>query len=111
MYQIKKNHKEDGWRPLDFPGVEIKELIVEPAVGATTVLTRLAPGAEIPRHSHTHADEFVYVLEGVFIEDDEAFAAGSCFYGAHGTPHGPHRTDEGCVVLTRFSAELDFVLE
>jgi anti-sigma factor ChrR (cupin superfamily) len=110
MYQLKQLPNQAAWTPLDFPGVEIKLLHTDNASGAATVLTRLAPGATIPRHRHTHADETVYVIEGDFIEDNESFGPGSFFAGKAGTDHGPHTSKNGCLVLTRFSAPLDFVL-
>ncbi len=41
----------------NFPGVNIQVLDVNEATGAMVVLTTLAPGAVIPEHWHTHADE------------------------------------------------------
>jgi hypothetical protein len=34
---------------------------------------------------------------------------GSFFAGKVGVPHGPHGSVGGCIVLTTFSATLDFV--
>ncbi len=110
MYELKRAADQGGWTPIDFPGVEIKVLYTDESTGATTVLTRLAPGAVIPRHRHTAADETVYVIEGDFVEDFESFGPGSFFAGKAGTDHGPHGSTNGCLVLTRFSAPLDFVL-
>ena len=110
MYQVKHARHGEGWTPLQFPGVSVKILHADDTTGATTVLTRLAPGASIPRHRHSAADETVYVIEGDFVEDGESFGAGSFFAGKAGTDHGPHRSATGCTVLTRFSAPLDFIL-
>jgi anti-sigma factor ChrR (cupin superfamily) len=110
MYNIKRAADEGGWITLDFPGVNIKVLHTDESSGATTVLTRLAPGAVIPRHRHTAANETVYVIEGDFVEDNESFGPGSFFAGMAGSDHGPHGSKNGCLVLTRFSAPLDFVL-
>jgi anti-sigma factor ChrR (cupin superfamily) len=110
MYDIKRAAGDGGWTSLDFPGVKIKVLHTDESSGATTVLTRLAPGAMIPRHRHTAADETVFVIEGDFVEDNESFGRGSFFAGKAGTDHGPHGSTNGCLVLTRFSAPLDFVL-
>ena len=44
------------------------------------------------------------------IRDGVAYGPGSFFAGAAGTVHGPHTTAGGCVLLTTFSAPLDFVL-
>lgn len=109
MYQHQACVHDVVPRTLDFPGVSIRPLWSDPAVGAVTVVTEMRPGSVIPRHTHTHADETVYVLEGDFIEDGVAHGPGSYFVGAKGTPHGPHATKNGCSLLTHFSAALDFV--
>ena len=111
MYQLKRAADVDGWTRLDFPGVAIKVLHTDEPTGATTVLTRLAARSTIPRHCHTVADETVYVIEGDFVEDGESFGPGSFFAGKAGTEHGPHHSKSGCLLLTRFSATLDFVVE
>jgi quercetin dioxygenase-like cupin family protein len=90
------------------PGVTMKVLYKDEISGAMTVLTRLEPGAVIPAHWHSKADEAVYVLEGDFVEDGASYGAGSYFRGRAGTAHGPHSTVRGCTVLTHFSAEFDF---
>ncbi|HEX4614125.1 MAG TPA: cupin domain-containing protein [Urbifossiella sp.] len=110
MYHLKLTADAGPWVPLDFPGVSLRVLNTDPETGATSVLTRLAPGAEIPAHLHTAADETVYVLEGDFIEDGTGYGPGCFFAGKAGVPHGPHRSAGGCTVLTTFSAALDFVL-
>ena len=76
--------------------------------GAMTVITRMRAGAAIPAHWHSKADETVFVLDGCFIEDGVAYGPGNYFVGAARTVHGPHSTNDGCTLLTHFSAELDF---
>jgi anti-sigma factor ChrR (cupin superfamily) len=76
MYELKRLPQAAGWTALDFPGVEIQVLHTNSADGSSTVLTRLAPGATIPRHQHTHAYETVYVVAGDFIEDNQSFGPG-----------------------------------
>ena len=111
MYEVKKEQQAGGWTALDFPGAEIKVLYTDPSTGGMSVLTRLQAGATIPRHHHTKADEAVYVLEGDFVEDGQAFGPGAFFAGKAGNIHGPHSSNEGCIVLIHFSAALDFVVE
>ncbi len=94
---------------LDLPGVTMQVLHTEGS-GGMTVLTHLAPGATIPEHWHTNADETVYVLSGDFVEASVPHGPGTFFAGRAGTRHGPHSTVHGCTVLTRFSATLDFQL-
>ena len=110
MYQIKSRSDESKWTDLEIPGVSMKVLHKDRITGAMAVLTRMQPGAEIPAHWHSVADETVYVLEGDFVEDRESFGSGSYLLGRAKTPHGPHSTVHGCTVLTHFSAEFDFQL-
>ncbi len=110
MYDRKLDPSLICWSPLDFPGVSMKVLHNESRAGGMTVMTRMEPGATIPAHSHTTADETVFVVEGDFIEDGQTYGPGSFFVGSAGTAHGPHHTANGCVLLTTFSAPLDFVL-
>ena len=109
MYQIKVREGESAWADLGMPGVTMKVLHKDEATGAMAVLTRIEAGASIPAHWHTYADETVYVV-GDFVEDGTSYGPGSYFVGKARTPHGPHSTVSGCVVLTHFSAELDFQL-
>ena len=70
----------------------------------------MVPGAVIPRHFHSHADETVYVLEGDFIEEGTTYGDGAYFVGKSGIPHGPHETTTGCTVLTHWTGGIvDFV--
>lgn len=110
MYHLKLHTETVAWSSLDFPGVSLRVLYTDPDTGAMSALTRMAPGATIPAHLHTKADETVYVLEGDFVEDGQSHGPGSFFAGRAGSAHGPHSTVGGCVVLTAFSATLDFVL-
>lgn len=111
MYDLKTHLDAHDWKATDFEGVDMKVLHTNPNTGGVTVLTRMRPGSEIPAHHHALADETVLVIEGEFVEDGVAHGKGSFFFAAAGTVHGPHRTQEGCTVLTQFSKTLDFVLE
>jgi anti-sigma factor ChrR (cupin superfamily) len=110
VYDRKVNTASIDWSPLDFPGVSMKTLRQDDRTGGMTVITRMNPGASILAHRHTTADETVFVLEGDFIEDGQKHGPGSFFLGSAGTDHGPHSTTKGCLLLTTFSAPLDFVL-
>ena len=110
MYQTITHTNQLDWAALDIAGVLIKVLYNNEETGAMSVITKMEAGAIIPLHSHTLADETVYVLEGDFIEDEIHHTPGTVFFGKAGTQHGPHRTSNGCLLLTHFSRELDFVL-
>jgi quercetin dioxygenase-like cupin family protein len=96
------------WAALDFPGTSMRVIHEDKKSGGMTVMTRLEPGASIPAHIHTRADETVFVLSGDFIEEAVEYGPGSFFAAPAGAPHGPHQSRTGCVVLTTFSALLDF---
>jgi quercetin dioxygenase-like cupin family protein len=98
------------WQALDFSHVFMRIINQNERTGGMTVMTRLEPGAIIPAHRHTEADETVFVLSGDFVEADATYGVGSFFAAVAGTPHGPHTSRTGCIVLTTFSAKLDFQL-
>jgi quercetin dioxygenase-like cupin family protein len=110
MYQTKTDTSALAWSPLDFDGVSMKVLQQVESSGGMTVMTRLAPGSSIPAHRHTRADETVFVVDGDFVEDGVSYGPGTFFVGPAGSAHGPHRSVGGCILLTTFSAPLDFVL-
>jgi quercetin dioxygenase-like cupin family protein len=110
MYEQKTDATAVDWLPLDFAGISMKVLYQNAATGGMTVMTRISAGGFIPAHSHTTADETVFVVEGDFVEDGASYGPGSFFVGRAGTDHGPHSSRDGCVLLTTFSAALDFVL-
>jgi len=111
MYQAIVASSEITRTVLEFRGVAIQVLHTDDRTGAMTVLTHMEPGAVIPEHWHSSADETVYVLSGDFIEGGVSYQPGTLFAGRAKTSHGPHSTKNGCVVLTQFSAALDFQLE
>jgi quercetin dioxygenase-like cupin family protein len=110
MYQHVISTDTLPWSPLDFPGVFMRVVHQDALTGGMTVMTRLEPGATIPAHLHTQANETVFVLSGDFVEAGTTNGVGSYFVAAAGTRHGPHESRTGCVVLTTFSAALDFQL-
>ncbi len=108
MYSTIVDTAKLPWAALDFAGVSMRAIHEDKKSGGMTVMTRLEPGASIPAHIHTRADEAVFVLSGDFIEEAVEYGPGSFFAAPAGAPHGPHRSRTGCVVLTTFSALLDF---
>ena len=96
MYQTKIDTSAVAWSPLDFHGVSMKVLWNSESTGGggggMTVMTRIAAGGSIPAHSHTRADETVFVIEGDFVEDGVTYGPGSFFAGRAGSVHGPHRS-------------------
>lgn len=108
MFQTKVFTESMPWVPLDYPGVFIRMVHTSQRLGSMTVLIRVDPGVTFPAHLHMRADETVFVISGDFVEDGQTYGPGSFFAGGAGTPHGPHSSCTGCVLLTTFSAALDF---
>lgn len=94
---------------LGFTGVSMQLLTGDAQGNGLYAMTTMAPGSTIPAHSHSAANEFVYVVSGDFIEAGTSYGPGTVFYGVAGTVHGPHTTTTGCVVVTHYSAPLDFI--
>ena len=109
MYQTKTDTSALAWSPGGWPGVSMKLLQQVESTGGMTGMTRMAAGSSIPAHSHTHADQTVFVIEGDLVEDGVSYGPGSFFVVKAGSPHGPHSSSGGCVLLTTYSGPPDFV--
>ena len=110
MYETTVISTEVEPLPIGFTGVTVRVLHNGDGDGGLVVLTKMAPGAVIPEHWHSQADETVYVLEGEFVEGGFTYGPGTFFLGKAGAPHGPHTSRTGCTVLMHYStsADLDF---
>ena len=109
MYTKTLNAAEIAHVEVGFPGVTMQMLTGDGASKGLYVLTTLVPGAVIPAHSHSTANEFSFVLLGDFVEAGKSHGVGAVFFGMAGTVHGPHTSKNGCVVLTHYSAPIDFI--
>jgi anti-sigma factor ChrR (cupin superfamily) len=94
------------WQPSKFPGIETKLLYADPAGGMSTLLFRLAPGAEVPLHEHTGI-EMTYVLEGSLEDDEGAATAGNFVWRPAGNTHVAHAPN-GAVILGVFMSPNHF---
>ncbi|HEX3357108.1 MAG TPA: cupin domain-containing protein [Tepidisphaeraceae bacterium] len=109
MYQTKLDTSALAWSPTGWPGVSMKMLHQYESTGGMSGMTRMAAGSSIPAHSHTHADQMVFVIEGDLVEDGVSYGPGSFLIAKAGTPHGPHASPGGCTLLTTYSGPPDFV--
>jgi anti-sigma factor ChrR (cupin superfamily) len=94
------------WEPTRFPGVEVKVLYQDPS-GKMTALTRMAPGAKLPRHRHVGLEQS-YVLEGTLVDQDGPCTAGNFVWRRPGSTHAAW-TPDGCIVLGVFEKPNDFL--
>ncbi len=109
MYETKTDTSALPWSPTGWPGVSMKMLQQVESTGGMTGMTRMEAGSSIPAHSHTHADQTVFVVEGDLVEDGVSYGPGSFFVVKAGSPHGPHGSSGGCVLLTTYFGPPDFV--
>ena len=115
MYETKTDTSALAWSPTGWPGVFMKMLQqVESSgggggTGGMIGMMRMEAGSSIPPHSHTHADQAVFVIEGDLIEEGVTYGPGSFLVAKAGTPHGPHGSAGGCVLLSTYFGKPDFV--
>jgi quercetin dioxygenase-like cupin family protein len=109
VYQIKTDTSAVPWSPTGWAGVSMKVLQPVESSGGMTGMLRMEAGSSIPAHSHTNADHMVFVVEGDLVEGGVSYGPGSFFVAKAGSPHGPHGSAGGCVLLSWYSGPPDFV--
>lgn len=109
MYETKIDTSALAWSPTGWPGVWMKMLQQVESTGGMSGMMRMEAGSSIPAHSHTHADQAVFVIEGDLIDDGVTYGPGSFLVAKAGSPHGPHNSSGGCVLLSTYFGKPDFV--
>ena len=109
MYETKTDTSTLAWSPTGWPGVSMKMLQQVESTGGMVGMMRMEAGSSIPAHSHTHADQAVFVIEGDLVEEGVTYGPGSFLVAKAGTPHGPHGSSGGCVLLITYSGWPDLV--
>jgi quercetin dioxygenase-like cupin family protein len=109
MYETKVDTSAVAWSPTGWPGVWMKVLQQAGSTGGMCGMMRMEPGSSIPAHRHTHADQAVFVVEGDLVEEGVTYGPGSFLLAKAGTPHGPHGSSGGCVLLSTYFGRPDFV--
>jgi anti-sigma factor ChrR (cupin superfamily) len=82
------------------PGNKMKVLYHDKGTGMLTVLTKLAPGAGIPEHTHEDLEQTL-VLEGSLVDHEGACTAGNFVIRQKGSRHSP-TAPNGCTMLVFF---------
>lgn len=67
--------------------------------GHTTSFVRFAPGSSFPQHTHPQGEE-LYVLDGVFSDENGDYPAGTYLRNPPGSQHTPF-TREGCTLFVK----------
>lgn len=93
-----KRHSEEDWQPIGIPGIHVRRLFLDPERNQITMLVRMAPGAEYPRHIHDGPEECL-VLEGDLYAGDTVFRKGDYQRMSPGSRHAVQGTRHGCLLL------------
>jgi anti-sigma factor ChrR (cupin superfamily) len=90
----------DGeWKKL-LPGITIKTLHIDRDSGTQTSLWRLQPGARIPPHPHSKAEECL-ILEGTIIHNDITYQQGDFLLATPGERHQDFIAPNGALLMIR----------
>jgi anti-sigma factor ChrR (cupin superfamily) len=74
-----------AWQEMQ-PGIRMKPLWTDEQTKRRAVLSRIDPGAQLPRHKHV-GDELVFVLEGALSDEFGTVTAGNMGYRPDGCVH------------------------
>ena len=94
------NTQEQTWIASPHAGVERKPLAREAREGGhATSIVRYLPGAKFSTHEHPGGEE-IFVLEGIFSDENGDYPAGTYLRNPPGTKHAPFSKD-GCVIFVK----------
>jgi len=91
------------------PGIRMKNLWEDKETQRRALMTRVAPGAQLPRHRHV-GDELLYVIEGALSDDFGTVTAGNMGYRPNGCLHTVS-TKNGATVLAILTGDIELTSE
>ena len=80
------------------PGSRRKTLFNDPETGQRTALVQWDPGYHVAKVDHHQYGEYLYILEGTFVDHNQASGPGTYIHNRPGSEHQPH-TPDGCTFL------------
>jgi anti-sigma factor ChrR (cupin superfamily) len=91
----------EAWVPSPTPGVERQMLDrIGAEIARATSIVRFAANTAFPEHVHDGGEEF-FVLEGLFIDDDGEYPAGTYVRNPMGTKHAPRAGEHGATLFVK----------
>lgn len=89
------------WQPSPSPTVWRKRLCLSGAAesGKVTSIVRYEANSEFPSHPHPDGEE-IFVLDGVFSDEDGDYPAGTYLLNPDGIGHAPY-SREGCTLFVK----------
>jgi hypothetical protein len=97
----------EGWQAGSTEAVRIKRLGAWLESGQVALLVELAPGAQLPSHSHGGSEQCL-VLDGDVLVGGRRLGPGDLRHAEPGTVHPPLRSLQGCRLLFLVSSS-DYV--
>lgn len=98
--------EEKEWIAGPYEGVQLKILHKNEETGGVVVLRKFEAGRTIPAHVHRAANEWAWILEGEWVEDETTYTPETLFFAPKGTRHGPHVAKTDVISLTVFDGPL-----
>ncbi|MFO1177074.1 MAG: cupin domain-containing protein [Ottowia sp.] len=89
--------QDRSWHPGLVRGLHVCPL--DSVGNSHTALVRWAPGTHFDRHRHFGGEE-IFVVEGVFEDEHQAYPAGTWLRNPHLSVHQPFST-QGCLILVK----------
>jgi quercetin dioxygenase-like cupin family protein len=100
---------EGNWEDIGKNGIQVKQLYVDPAQDAVTMLVRMPAGTSYPRHRHAGAEQ-CYVLDGDLRVGDVTLRPGDYQCARAESIHEVQYTEGGCLLLI-VSSQHDEIIE
>ena len=97
------------WRLTECPGIEVKQLYVDPIQEMVTALVRMDAGASYPEHYHAGAEQCL-VLKGDLHFGDYVMRAGDFQCLPANSVHGVSHSEQGCLLLVIASQHDEVIL-
>lgn len=93
------------WEPIE-PGARYRTLHADKETGQRILMVQWDPGYTLSfRDEHRH-DEFLYIVEGTFVDQHRSSGAGTFIHNEPGSWHQP-TTPDGCTFLAVISPRAD----
>ena len=98
--RVVQTQNEALWTPSPLPGVDRRMLdrVGDEAARATSIV-RYAPGSRFDNHVHDGGEE-IFVLQGVFSDEQGDYPAGAYLRNPPGSHHAPFSRD-GCMLFVK----------
>ena len=96
------NTSDEEW--IESPSKKVLRIKLErekPESGCVTSVVKYQPGASFSPHSHPFGEE-IFVLEGIFSDENGHYPAGTYIRNPPGTSHSPY-SKNGCTIFVKLN--------